>query len=76
MDEINNKLVYYAQTYHVKSLIIGGGVSANLLLRKKLKSMNIPVYFPELKYTGDNAAMIANYCYLLLKNKKFKNLKN
>ncbi len=42
-------------------LFVGGGVSANKYLRQKLSTdyLSIPVYYPELKYTGDNAAMIA-----------------
>jgi len=46
-----------------KEVIIAGGVAANKFLRsefKKLKeSHNIKVYYPDLKYCGDNAAMIA-----------------
>lgn len=49
--------------YNGKSLIIGGGVSANQNIRKNLKAlakeMSIEMYFPKLKYTGDNAVMIA-----------------
>jgi tRNA A37 threonylcarbamoyltransferase TsaD len=42
---------------------VGGGVSANMELRKRLRSLgkeyNIKVYFPySQKLTGDNAAMI------------------
>lgn len=42
-------------------LLVGGGVSANSCLRSILNQdfLTVPVYFPELKYTGDNAAMIA-----------------
>ena len=39
-----------------------GGVSANRLLRRELqrlsKETGRPLYMPELKYCGDNAAMI------------------
>lgn len=47
----------------INRLIIGGGVSANLYLRKKLRDLvkkhNGKVLFPSFKYlTGDNAAMI------------------
>jgi N6-L-threonylcarbamoyladenine synthase len=54
-----------------KSLIVGGGVSANSLLRselmEKIEKNGVKVYFPELKYCTDNAAMVgacAYYCYL------------
>lgn len=42
-------------------MLVGGGVSANKYLRQKLSNgyLPVPVYCPELKYTGDNAAMIA-----------------
>ncbi len=43
-------------------LAVCGGVSANSLLRqeagKRAKACGISLYFPELKYCGDNAAMI------------------
>ncbi|HPY74654.1 MAG TPA: tRNA (adenosine(37)-N6)-threonylcarbamoyltransferase complex transferase subunit TsaD [Planctomycetota bacterium] len=45
-----------------KTALVGGGVSANLRLRKKfrqtLKKYNIPIYFPYQKFCMDNAAMI------------------
>ena len=44
-------------------VIIAGGVAANKALRYAIKelenSMGIKVYYPDLKYCGDNAAMIA-----------------
>ena len=44
-------------------VIIAGGVAANKALRYSIKelenSMGIKVYYPDLKYCGDNAAMIA-----------------
>ena len=46
--------------YH--HLFLGGGVAANQYLRGQLiklaANFNIPIHLPELKYTGDNAAMI------------------
>lgn len=44
-----------------KSVIVSGGVSANLLLRKEMKNklLPLPVFFPPIEFTGDNAAMIA-----------------
>ncbi|MFH1252723.1 MAG: tRNA (adenosine(37)-N6)-threonylcarbamoyltransferase complex transferase subunit TsaD [Candidatus Uhrbacteria bacterium] len=44
-----------------KSVIVSGGVSANLLLREEMKKRltPLPVHFPYLEFTGDNAAMIA-----------------
>ena len=46
-----------------KSIIIGGGVSANSLLRseftKLAKDNNLNLHIPEMQYCVDNAAMIA-----------------
>lgn len=49
-----------------KSLVFAGGVSANRVLRKKAverlqkasDGVLRPIYFPEPKYSGDNAAMV------------------
>ena len=44
-------------------MIIAGGVAANKYIRTKFKDLEakigIKVYYPDLKYCGDNAAMIA-----------------
>lgn len=48
-----------AEKYKVKSILVGGGVIANKELREALQKLDCPVYLPELKYTGDNAAMVA-----------------
>jgi len=45
------------------NVIIAGGVAANKYIRNEFKkledSLDIKVYYPDLKYCGDNAAMIA-----------------
>lgn len=50
-----------------KTLGIAGGVSANSLLRKELNekcsSLNYNFYEPELKFCGDNAAMVGSQAY-------------
>jgi N6-L-threonylcarbamoyladenine synthase len=48
------------------SVIVGGGVSANSGLRAALPALNVPVFFPPLRYCTDNAAMIAGLGYALL----------
>ena len=76
------------EKYKIKSLIIGGGVSANNRLRKDFKNFekelnNLEVYIPNKKYTGDNGLMIAlagfyrlrNGDYLKNPTKVFGNLK-
>jgi len=48
----------------VRSIIVAGGVSANARFKDLVhQGLNLPVYFPELKYCGDNAAMIAALGY-------------
>lgn len=51
----------------VKTLAVAGGVSANSVLRGKMKSIAdqkaYKLYFPELKYCGDNAAMVGSQAY-------------
>ena len=42
-----------------KSLIIGGGVSANKYILDSLKALGIPTYTPGKHLSGDNAVMIA-----------------
>ena len=46
-----------------KDVIIAGGVAANKFIRNEFKKLegllDIKVYYPDLKYCGDNAAMIA-----------------
>ena len=50
-----------------RSLIIGGGVSANSLLRSRVAELgrqrNIPVRVPKMAYCMDNAAMIAGLAF-------------
>jgi len=50
-----------------RSILIGGGVSANRGLRAALESrMNVPVFVPPLAYCTDNAAMSAGLAHVLL----------
>ena len=54
----------------IKRLVLAGGVCANELLRKKASARaekeNIEIFFPELRYCTDNAAMIASAAYFAL----------
>ena len=60
-----------------KDVIIAGGVAANKFIRSKFKeledSLGIKVYYPDLKYCGDNAAMIAFVGSMMSANKKGNN---
>lgn len=67
------KTLLALKEHNIKTLIVGGGVSANQKLRQELQSFLTPsnssnpsypsdfhLFFPELQYCGDNAAMIAS----------------
>ena len=60
---------------NVKTLILGGGVTANKKIRKEFKKLEkefkIDVLVPDIKYTGDNATMIAIAGYFRYLNKQF-----
>ena len=61
-DMLIDKTLKAAEKYGYKTLAVAGGVSANSELRARLteecKNKGISLYFPELKYCGDNAAMV------------------
>ncbi|MEM6258129.1 MAG: tRNA (adenosine(37)-N6)-threonylcarbamoyltransferase complex transferase subunit TsaD [Planctomycetota bacterium] len=56
-----------AQGFLVRSLIIGGGVSANSLLRVRLKQLSqkldLRLHIPAMEFCVDNAAMIAGLAH-------------
>jgi N6-L-threonylcarbamoyladenine synthase len=77
------KTIKAAKKYQAKSVMLSGGVSANLVLREQLdKSVKNDLtatdfFMPDLKYTTDNAAMVATAGFFrFLKSKKsaWKNL--
>jgi N6-L-threonylcarbamoyladenine synthase len=74
------KTIKAIKEYKIRTLIVGGGVSANKYLqevmKKKIKEnkLKTKVYFPSRELTGDNALMIAIAGYFQYKNKK--SLKN
>jgi len=51
-----------AEEFSYKTIAVAGGVSANSELRRRMteecKKRNIKLFYPELKYCGDNAAMV------------------
>lgn len=62
LEVLVNKAFRACGEYNIDKLLISGGVAANTGLRAKLekdKPRNLNIYYPELKYCGDNAAMIA-----------------
>ncbi|MFA5392576.1 MAG: tRNA (adenosine(37)-N6)-threonylcarbamoyltransferase complex transferase subunit TsaD [Candidatus Paceibacterota bacterium] len=82
-DVLVEKTLSAGKHYKVKSIILGGGVTANLRLREKfnqeLNKQNKPFnfYLPLLKYTTDNAMMIASAGFFnyLSRSKKTSSLK-
>ena len=75
LDVIVSKTVKASHDYHVKEIIVAGGVSANSGLREKLNAASdIKVSFPPMKYCTDNAAMIASAARVMYEHKKFSQL--
>ncbi len=69
IDVLIHKTLKAAKNFKVKSVILGGGVTANNELRKQFKEKikkEIPyskLHIPDIKYCTDNAAMIAITAY-------------
>lgn len=63
IDVLTKKIKKAVEFSGRSEVIIAGGVAANKALRAAIKDLentiNIRVYYPSLKYCGDNAAMIA-----------------
>ncbi len=59
-----------AQEYHVKQVLLAGGVAANISLRtrleQELRPFNIRLSYPPIEYCTDNAAMIASAAFFHL----------
>ena len=85
IDVLISKTIRAAKEYKVKSILLGGGVSANKELQKQLKEVinkempNAECRMPNAKLTTDNALMIAIAAYYNVVNKKnigsWKNVK-
>lgn len=65
-------------SFTFQHLLVGGGVSANIELRKRLRNLGkksgIAIHFPySKKLTGDNAAMIGVAAYFKFQRKEFVN---
>ncbi|HKL47122.1 MAG TPA: tRNA (adenosine(37)-N6)-threonylcarbamoyltransferase complex transferase subunit TsaD [Candidatus Izemoplasmatales bacterium] len=68
-DVLVKKTIQAKNEYMVKQVIVAGGVAANTGLRQKLKEhiKDVPVYFPNMTYCTDNAAMIGAAGYFQYK---------
>lgn len=84
IDVLIEKISKAARIYQAKSIILGGGVVANELLRSKIRKKvqnikpKINLLIPELRLCTDNAAIIGLCAYYqYLKNKRcLKNFKS
>jgi N6-L-threonylcarbamoyladenine synthase len=80
-DVLISKTMAAAKKYRPKTIMLAGGVSANLELRKQLEKaikLNLPdtkYKIPDTKYCVDNAAMIATAGYWRWKKDRIKNKK-
>ena len=66
-DLLSSHTMLAAENIGAKEIVLAGGVSANTRLRRVMAEecdkRNIKLCMPELKYCGDNAAMIASQGY-------------
>ncbi len=70
-DVLVKKAMLACKVKKVKHLVLGGGVVANSVLRKKFadtcRENGIKCFFPSLRLCTDNAAMVAGFGYQLFK---------
>ncbi|HUZ05567.1 MAG TPA: tRNA (adenosine(37)-N6)-threonylcarbamoyltransferase complex transferase subunit TsaD [Acidobacteriaceae bacterium] len=63
IDDLLRKTFAAAETFHVRSMVISGGVAANRELRRRFTAEAgrhaLPLAFPSIALSTDNAAMIA-----------------
>jgi len=81
IDVLVAKTIKAAKDHKTKTVMLTGGVAANLELRRQLKDkvkseLNLDLIIPDLKYTTDNAAMIAAAGYFKAKNNKHIDWRN
>ena len=78
VNHLLDKLEKAFKKYPVSHLLVGGGVSANSLLKTRVtdfaKSSGITCYYPEKAYCTDNAAMVAFTALNYFKNKQVSSL--
>lgn len=77
VDVLLTKMMRVAKKHKVKTLMLAGGVSANTELRRQFKKRTREIDFdgevvmPNLKYTTDNAVMIATAGYFKAREGNF-----
>ncbi|WP_324672839.1 tRNA (adenosine(37)-N6)-threonylcarbamoyltransferase complex transferase subunit TsaD [Mycoplasma sp. 888] len=75
IDYLISKTKAALEKYDVKTLVLGGGVSANSYLREEFCKLHKNTIVPSLKYATDNGAMIAQVAYLAFSQKNKKTFK-
>ncbi len=67
VDCLTDNFIAAAHDFNYDTLVIAGGVSANSLLRRRLedecRKQGFKLFKPELKFCGDNAAMVGAQAY-------------
>ena len=74
VDVLVRKTLRAAKAIQPKSIILAGGVAANVSLRARLQEaaqgLGVPVFVPPMEYSTDNAAMIAGAGYFRAQKKE------
>lgn len=77
IDVLTTKTLEAAKQYKIKTILMGGGVTANKRLRKRMIESikrdlpRVSVHIPDFQFSVDNAAMIGVAAYFHAKKKKF-----
>jgi len=74
VDVIVKKLRRAVERVGAKSVIVGGGVSANSGLREALTRLPVPAFVPPMRYCTDNAAMSAGLAEVYVREGRFSAL--
>jgi N6-L-threonylcarbamoyladenine synthase len=74
VDVVVEKLRRAARAVGARSVIVGGGVSANRGLRAALDRFPLPVHVPPMRYCTDNAAMSAGLADVYYREGRFSGL--
>jgi len=78
VDVLVAKTIRAAKEFKVKSILLGGGVSANTQLRHRLdlesKNISVPFFKPELRLCGDNASSVASAAFYNFDPKPFSEI--
>lgn len=78
-DVLVDKSLRACRDYRTKTLLVGGGVSANTRLREKLRksskrgSQPVSVHFPSMRLAADNAIMIAALGQVMFRHRRKQN---